>query len=88
MKKENKKYQPYSIEDAPKSLEDTPFYSLKLDKDQQKFRDAIYDIVNHYDSEICNIEIDSDKTSLKNKIESGRDITVAEVINKESLIIK
>ena len=52
------------------------------------FRDAIYDIVNHYDSEICNIEIDSDKTSLKSKIESGRDITVAEVINKESLIIK
>ena len=52
------------------------------------FRDAIYDIVNHYDSEICNIEIDSDKTSLKSKIESGRDITVAEVINKESLLIK
>lgn len=52
------------------------------------FRDAIYDIINHYDSEICNIEIDSDKTSLKSKIESGRDITVAEVINKESLIIK
>ena len=52
------------------------------------FRDAIYDIVNHYDSEICNIEIDSDKTSLKSKIESGRNITVAEVINKESLIIK
>ena len=52
------------------------------------FRNAIYDIVNHYNSEICNIEIDSDKTSLKSKIESGRDITVAEVINKESLIIK
>ena len=52
------------------------------------FRNAIYDIVNHYDSEICNIEIDSDKTSLKSKIESGRDITVAEVINKESLLIK
>lgn len=53
-----------------------------------EFRNALYYIINYYDSEICNIEIDSDKTSLKSKIESGRDITVAEVINKESLIIK
>lgn len=62
MKKENKKYQPYSISDAPKTLEDMPFYSLKLDPDQQKFRDAIYDpekIVV-----ICNAKAGTGKTTI------------------------
>ena len=62
MKKENKKYQPYSIEDAPKSLEDTPFYSLKLDKDQQKFRDAIYDPKKLVI--ICNAKAGTGKTTV------------------------
>lgn len=33
----------YSIEDAPESLTDKPFYNLILDDEQKKFVDAIYD---------------------------------------------
>ena len=52
------------------------------------YSSTVQDNITNIMDEICNIEIDSDKTSLKSKIESGRDITVAEVINKESLLIK
>ena len=94
----NARYKEYTPVDSPDYKEFTmdDLYGVKFNFTISEnipalnavFRDAIYNIVNRYNSEICNIEIDSDKTSLKSKIESGRDITVAEVINKESLIIK
>ena len=37
-------YKPnYTPADAPQTLRELPFYDLKLDKEQEEFRDAIYD---------------------------------------------
>ena len=40
----------YTIEDAPETIHDKPFYNLKLDEEQKEFVKAIYDKESLIDS--------------------------------------
>ena len=48
--------------DPPKTLEDHPFFDLRLDKEQIAFRDAIWD--PDYDIVLCNAKSGSGKTTI------------------------
>lgn len=48
--------------DPPKTLKDHPFFGLKLDEEQEAFRDAIWS--DEYDVVFCNAKSGSGKTTL------------------------
>lgn len=56
------KYQPYTKEDAPEFITDSPFYNFILDKDQKKFVESIYDKEKLIIA--CNAKAGTGKTTL------------------------